>query len=168
MLEIRTASADDIDRLHSLTSDESHVKDNDYFRRCLDEQASGLREVLLVLKDGALAGYCFYQRKPRYQPFRSLGIPEIQDLYIHPRRRRAGLASALIESCCAKAKEEGADMIGIGVAVNRDYGKAQKLYFKTGFEPDGAGLVYEREAVTPGQSCRADDELCLMLVKPLR
>lgn len=168
MSAIKTATQSDIQALYSLTSAENHVKDNQYFERCLLEQENGTREVLLILVKENIAGYCQYQRNPRYQPFRSLGIPEIQDIYVHPDYRRNGLATKLIEACIDKAKSEAHDLIGIGVGLYSNYGKAQKLYFKMGFEPDGGGVVYERETVSFGQLCPVDDELCLMMIKPLK
>lgn len=164
---IRIAAQKDVDALKRLTSDENHVKEYNYFERCLEEQAQGSRELILIFENGNLAGYCQYQRRPQYQPFRSLQIPEIQDIYIHPDYRLKGLATQLIEHCVTKAKDEENALIGIGVAVSSSYGKAQKLYFKMGFAPDGGGVVYERKPVTFGQLCHVDDELCLMLIKRL-
>lgn len=167
MSAIRTASIADIENLYSLTSDENHITEKDYFERALAEQDQGSREIIIIEDDNKLAGYCQYQRRPQYQPFRSMDIPEIQDLYIHPDHRQKGLATALVEFCCRKAKEEQAHIIGIGVGLYKNYGKAQKLYVKLGFEPDGGGIVYERKPVMPGKACRIDDELCLMMIKTL-
>lgn len=168
MIEVRKATPEDIQTLYSLTSMENHVKDNDYFHRCLDEVLQGKREVFVVEQESRICGYCFYQRFPRYQPFRRLSIPEIQDIYIHPDDRQKGLATLLIGKCEEQALSEGKDMIGLGVGLTSNYGKAQKLYVKLGYEPDGAGAVYEREAVRAGQLYKLDDELCLMMVKRLQ
>ena len=168
MTNVRKATPEDIQTLYNLTSMENHVKDNDYFERCLSEMTQGKREVFVVSSEDKLAGYCFYQRFPRYQPFRSLSIPEIQDVYIHPHHRQNGLATALIRYCEEQAMAEERDLIGLGVALTSSYGKAQKLYVKLGYEPDGAGAVYEREAVREGALYKMDDELCLMLVKRLK
>ncbi len=168
MITIRTAGTADIELLYNLTADESHVQDKGYFERCLAEQAEGSREVFVVLQDGEIAGYCQYQRKPRYQPFRSLNIPEIQDLYVHPKERQQGFASRLVQYCIDKAINEGHELIGLGVGLHSNYGKAQRLYVKMGFAPDGAGAVYERQGVIPGQLYKVDDELCLMMIKSLK
>lgn len=168
MSQIRKATQEDIEALYSLTSAENHVKDEGYFERCFEEASNGRREFFIVEDDNNLAGYCFYQRFPRYQPFKSLGIPEIQDIYIHPSHRQKGLATALIQACIDEARKEQKDIIGLGVGLTSNYGKAQKLYVKMGFEPDGAGAVYERENVRPGALYKMDDELCLMMVKPLK
>lgn len=168
MIDIRKAAPKDIQTLYTLTSRENHVKDNDYFERCLNEVTQKKREFFVVEKDNRICGYCFYQRFPRYQPFRSLSIPEIQDIYIHPDFRQKGMASALIRHCEGQALAEGRDMIGLGVGLTSNYGKAQKLYVKMGYEPDGAGAVYERETVRSGSLYKMDDDLCLMMVKRLK
>jgi len=164
---IRTAETRDIEALYSLTSRENHVKDNSYFQRCLEEQAAGTREIFLIFEGEKIAGYCQYQRNPQYQPFRSVGMPEIQDVYVDPDRRMIGLGSDLIRYCCKKAMSEGKVLIGIGVGLTSNYGKAQRLYVKMGFEPDGGGVVYDRKTVSFGQLCPVDDELCLMMIKKL-
>lgn len=161
MIEIKTALLSDVEALRPLSNEDG------YFERCLEEQAKGHRELILILKDGVLAGYVQYQRKPQYQPFRSLGIPEIQDLYVLPEYRQNGLATKLIIHCEEKALSENHDMIGIGVGLYSNYGKAQRLYVKMGYEPDGGGIVYERNSVMPGQLYKVDDELCLMMIKRL-
>lgn len=167
-MKIRLATAEDIESLERLTLAEGYAKEEGYFERCMDEHSPDFREVFLIADDGAAPrGYCLYNCNPRYQPFRSLGIPEIQDLYVHKDFRGQGYATALIEYCCDKAGHENKDMIGIGVGLYASYGKAQRLYFKMGFIPDGGGIVYERKAVQPGQVYRVDDELCLMLIKDL-
>jgi hypothetical protein len=51
------------------------------------------------------------------------------------------------------------------VGLSADYGAAQRLYHKLGYEPDGNGVTYDRAPVTPGQKYPLDDDLALMLVK---
>jgi GNAT superfamily N-acetyltransferase len=165
---IRPMQMGDIADLYAFCAPENHFHEESYFEICLLEQKSSTRQVYLIHLNDELAGYCHYVKTPRYQPFRSLDIPEIQDLFIGQRYRRHGLATLLIEQCCKKAMEDGHDLIGLGVGLEASFGKAQKLYVKLGFEPDGAGLVYDRKAVPKGQSCTVDDALCLMMIKQLR
>ena len=113
------------------------------------------------------AAYVLYNRTPRYQPFLRLGVPEIQDLNVHPDHRQQGLGRALVAACEAKARDEGREMIGLGVGLSASYGPAQRLYAQSGYLPDGAGLIYDGEAVPPGASRPNDDDLCLMMVKAL-
>ncbi len=111
--------------------------------------------------------YVLYTRTPRYKPFQRLNIPEIQDLNVHPDHRQQGLARAMLAKCEAKAKEEGCDMIGLGVGLSQRYGPAQRLYCQSGYLPDGAGLVYDGVPVALGEARPNDDDLCLMMVKAL-
>lgn len=119
---------------------------------------------LLVLER---KGYVLYNTKPRYAPFARLGIPEIQDLNVHPDHRREGIGQALIKACEQKAIDDGKDMIGLGVGLHASYGPAQLLYCRMGYQPDGAGLVHDGEAVGYGKMVPNDDDLCLMMIKDL-
>lgn len=162
MITIRQATFDDLDVLHSIKEEPP-----EYFERCLAEQAEGRRDLFIASNADGGVGFVMLNRFPRYQPFKKMRVPEIQDLYVRPECRKKGIATTLIEHCEAKAKQDGSVMIGLGVVVNRDYGAAQRLYIKQGYMPDGHGAVYDRQVVTPGDVRSIDDELCLMFVKEL-
>lgn len=168
MDEIWAAGRDDIEKLDILLAQDNQKREERYFETCLDLQDQKLREVLLIIHNGEICGFCHYNRNSKYQPFRSLKIPEIQDIYISKDCRRNGLATSMIEYCENKAREEGHDLIGLGVGLYADYGKAQKLYAKLGYQPDGCGIVYDRVAIEPGKSYSVDDDLCLMMIKELK
>ncbi len=55
--------------------------------------------------------------------------------------------------------------VGLGVGLYKDYGNAQRLYFKLGYCPDGNGISYNYETVPQGNSVPVDDDLCLWLIK---
>jgi len=84
-----------------------------------------------------------------------------------PEARRQGIATRLIEECENRAREEGAEQIGISVGLTKDYGPAQRLYVKLGYMPDGFGITWDREPVSHGQRVAVDEDLCLMMVKDL-
>ena len=109
-------------------------------------------------------GYCVLNKAPKYALYKRLSIPEIQDVYIMPKCRRNGLASNLIQHC---EKVCGRDMIGISVPIVGDFGAAQCLYNKLGYQPDGNGVTYDRDAVRLNDHVKVDDNLCLMLIKHL-
>lgn len=46
-----------------------------------------------------------------------------------------------------------------------DYGSAQRIYVQRGYIPDGMGVTYNYERVSPGESVRLDDDLVLWFVK---
>lgn len=110
-------------------------------------------------------GFAVLNTQPLYPLYRRLGIPEIQDIYVLPDYRREGVATALIQHCEELVET---DMVGISVPVSPDYGAAQRLYYKLGYEPDGNGVTYDRESVTHGSMVRLDENLCLMMVKDLK
>lgn len=114
-----------------------------------------------------IVSYAFYNRAPRYKPFARLDIPEIQDLNTHPDHRGQGLATRLVAACEDLARDEGRDMIGLGVGLHAGYGPAQRLYCKLGYLPDGAGLVYDAQFVDFDVAKPNDDDLCIMMVKSL-
>ncbi len=165
---VKILTPEDIGDLYDLVRQGGHATEEAYFERTLEEQQEG-RRLLFVCRgaDGAVTGYAQYNRQPKYAPFRRLGIPEIQDLYVAPGMRRQGIGALLIRRCEEQALEDGRAEIGIGVGIISDFGNAQRLYAKSGYVPDGGGVVYDREPVQPGQIRPLDDQWCLMLIKEL-
>lgn len=155
----------DIPALVQLTGD--HVEESGYFEQSWHEQQEGKRRVFLAWEQGSLAGYVHLNRFPKYFPFRRLGIPEIQDLFVHSYFRRLGIGEALIKACEEEARSTEASSIGIGVGVSKNFGPAQRLYVRMGYLPDGSGVVFERENLSSGEIRPIDDRLCLMLMKDL-
>ncbi|CEG57848.1 hypothetical protein [Legionella fallonii] len=51
--------------------------------------------------------------------------------------------------------------VGIGVGLYDGYGSAQRLYIKRGYIPDGLGVTYDYNHVTPGADVCLDDDLVL-------
>ena len=143
------------------------VSGADYFEKCLEEQKEGKRLVLMVTLDDEDSGYAILNWKPQYPLFRRLDIPEIQDLNVIPAARRQGVASALIKHCETLAKEKFHEQMGISVGLYSDYGAAQRLYVRSGYVPDGNGVAYDRQNVSPGEIRPIDDDLCLMMIKEL-
>lgn len=151
-----------------LTCAQGHESDPAYFLQSLAEQQEGKRLVFLaVMQEDKISGFVHYNRAPAYQPFRSLNVPEIQDLYVAPFFRRAGIARALIGACEARARVEGLQEIGIGVGIGAEFGPAQNLYGRLGYVPDGAGVVFDRDPVRCGEVKPVDNRLCLMMIKNL-
>lgn len=166
-ITIRLAGGEDIRKLDALVEQLGYYKTPDYFERCLREQEEGKREVYIAALDGVDVAYAMLNWKPGYAPFRRLEIPEIQDINTIRDARRKGVATALIKHCEARAREKGRDALGIGVGLYAGYGNAQRLYVKLGYVPDGAGVTYDREPVTPMEVRPIDDNLSLMMLKEL-
>jgi len=109
-------------------------------------------------------GYAVLNDQPKYSLYARLNIPEIQDIFVLPDARQQGIATHLIEYCESICT---ADMIGISVPVSPQFGPAQRLYNKLGYQPDGNGVTYDREPVVNDSTVKVDDQLCLMLIKDL-
>lgn len=69
-----------------------------------------------------------------------LGVPEIQDVFVLPERRRQGVASALNRAAEQLAAACGYDRISLSYGVDND--TARRLYERLGYE--NAGLPPQR------------------------
>lgn len=163
MISIREATMQDMPALYALYHACGKV-DAGYFEQLLSDG----NIVFVASYNGVEAGIGILNWKPRYSLYRKLGIPEIQDLNVVPAMRRKGIASAMIDWCEEKARTKGCDTIGIGVGLTKDFGPAQILYVRKGYVPDGYGVTYDREAISTHATYRIDDDLSLMMVKPLQ
>jgi GNAT superfamily N-acetyltransferase len=157
---IRLADEADLDAL------EEAGRSREQLERYLAEQRAGLRLVLIALAEDAAAGYLTLAWQADYPPFRREGIPEIQDLYVLPARRRAGIASLLMDAAEEHAATRSA-RVGLGVGIYAAYGPAHVLYARRGYLPDGAGATASGRTLEGGEVVSADDSLVLHLVKRL-
>jgi len=128
---------------------------------------NGERVLFIMGAKSEVYGYATLNYAPKYALYKRLNIPEIQDVYIAPVHRRRGYATQLIEHCELRAKEKGAEQVGISVSVSPEFGIAQQIYIARGYNVDGNGVTYDRAPVTAGQAYPVDDNLCLMMMKQL-
>lgn len=162
-ISVKSATKDDISALKAL----GNSYEDRYFERCFEEQDEGKRLILVAEAKGQIAGYVILNFHPRYQPFRRLGIPEVQDLYVHPDARRQGMGEILVKACEDEARTRDCTQMGMAVGLHAGFGAAQRLYVRMGYVPDGAGVMYDRDAVHVGDMRIIDDDLTLMMVKDL-
>lgn len=141
-------------------------RSDEYYVRCLHENIQGIRVTLLAIADKKVAGICHLMYESGYPYFNNLDIPEINALDVFPEYRRHGIATKLIEALEEIAQKKY-KQIGIGVGLFRDYGPAQRMYYKRGYMPDGNGIVYDGKEVAPGEMVRVDDDLNLFFIKEL-
>ena len=165
-LHIRAATTVDIAGLYKIAAAMKQQHEENYFERCLAEQAAGNRLVLLAVLEDAV-GYVQLNFKPLYPPFRRFNMPEVQDLNVVPEARRQGIGAALVAFCEDEVKRRGGSDIAISVGLYPRYGAAQRLYVQRGYVPDGAGACYDDVPVTNGELRAMDDLLTLKLIKPL-
>jgi GNAT superfamily N-acetyltransferase len=131
------------------------------------EQQEGTRTVCIIEGRSQFLGYGSLLRASEYPFFRKNDIPEVNAIWIDEPFRRQGLGRKLIEHLEDMALHEGYQTIGIGAGLYKDYGPAQKLYFKMGYQPDGNGITYKGNWVTPGAQHPIDDDLLIWYTKPL-
>jgi GNAT superfamily N-acetyltransferase len=164
---VRELTASDVDRIASVDGGTAWNPDRGMWQGYLAEQQRGRRVVLLATIGARPIGYGTLVWEPNYQPFRAAGIPEINNLVVAAHARGHGIASQLISRLEAVAKRAGRRAIGLGVGLYASYGPAQRLYVRLGYRPDGNGVTYRDEPLTPGTTVRVDDDLVLWLVKLL-
>lgn len=166
-LSIRFCTSHDIQSLYTLTETGLHITEPDYFETALQEQTDKKRLIFLAFWNDILAGYAHLNFFPHYTPFLRLRIPEIQDLFVHPDFRCRSIGAGLIMACEESGRTRNCTDIGIGVGVGAKFGSAQRLYARTGFLPDGAGVVFDRIPVSAADVRPIDDRLCMMMIKQL-
>jgi len=138
-----------------------------YFERCIDEQTKCIRSTLVAFIDDQPVGVVHLLKNSFYPNFIQNNIPEINDLLVVKDMQRQGIGEKLVSACEDIARREGYISIGLGVGLYKDYGMAQRLYFRLGYKPDGNGLMYCNQPVAPGTNVFVDDDLLIYLVKNL-
>lgn len=138
-----------------------------YFERCFERQAAGDLEIVFAHKGAEAVGYALLNWQPKYALFKTLDIPEVQDLNVVSLHRREGGGRSIIEFCERLASQKFYKEMGIGVGLDSSFGSAQRLYAKMGYVPDGSGVCYDRKQVTAGEFRPIDENLCLMMIKEI-
>ena len=167
MLSIRPLLAFDIDPVADAFACLGWDKPAAQYERYLDEAAKGVRATLVATWHGDFAGYLTIKWQSEYKPFRDANIPELQDFNVLPQFRRRGFGARLMDETEARVSARSA-IVGLGVALDPDYGSAQRLYAKRGYIPDGLGAMWNGARIKWGDSVRVDDGLVLYLTKSLR
>jgi GNAT superfamily N-acetyltransferase len=166
VMDIRPLDRGDIDEIVAGFDALGWNKPRSLFERYLDEQRAGVRSVRVATIGGQIAGYLTIVWHSDYPPFRDADIPEIVDLNVYPRFRRRGVARALL-AAAERLAAVRSDTVGIGFGLGAEYGPAQQLYVRSGYVPDGRGLMYNGAPVRYGNSVPVDDSATLMLTKRL-
>ena len=163
---VRQATQEDIKILYELY-ERLGKDDNGYFEACFEKNCIILiasQEINNQVED---VGFGVLNFEPKYKLYKTLDIPEVQDLNVLADMRRQGVGSMLLEAFEYIAMDRGCEEIGISVGLSREYGPAQRLYVHMGYIPDGYGIAYDREHVEPDKHYPVNDDLCLMMIKEL-
>jgi len=143
---------------------ENHYRE--YFKRCIEECESKVRQSFVVYNNDCVAGYVHVKYQSDYSFFKTSDIPEINDLYVVPSARRLGIGKTLL-LMCEKEVAKTHKVIGLGVGLYKDYGRAHRLYTSSGYVLDGNGIMYDNKPVEPGNKVLLDDDLLLYFTKVL-
>lgn len=92
-----------------------------------------------------------------------LGIPEIQDVFVLPERRRQGIASQLTQAAEVEARKRGWDSISLSVSQEGNE-FARRLYAKLGYvEAPTDPVRVSGVIVLRGQPVEVDDTLVYLM-----
>ncbi len=133
----------------------------------LSDQENKKRIVRVVELENRVIGIGTLKFLSDYSSFQKNNTPEINDLIVADDKQGRGFGTALINEFEMIARDLKYKTIGLGFGLYKDYGKAQKLYIKMGYIPDGNGITFHNKPVTPGDSYPVDDDLLLWLIKSL-
>ena len=132
----------------------------------LQHQADGKCIALVAEYEGNVAGYVNIYPNSKEGPFAYRGYPEIVDFGVLEKYRNNGIGSKLMD--IAEQIASGySDVVYLGVGLHSGYGRAQRMYVKRGYIPDGSGVWYRDKVLPQCADCCNDDDLVLYLSKVL-
>lgn len=137
------------------------------FQQYYQQQQIGARFVFVAECAGELAGYVTLLPHAAHGPFARTKHPYVNDFCVFSRFQRRGIGSCLMDALEKKAVSLS-DTVTLAVGLHSGYGSAQQLYIKRGYVPDGSGVWYRDEPLTPYANCCNDDDLVLYLYKQLQ
>ncbi|MCF0136546.1 MAG: GNAT family N-acetyltransferase [Lachnospiraceae bacterium] len=143
-----------------------HQTIDKYLER-LDHRNQGRCISLVAEYQGNVAGYINVYLTAAEGPFKNEGLPEIVDFGVLEKYRCRGIGTKLMDAA-EKIAGEYADKVVLGVGLHAGYGRAQRMYVKRGYIPDGSGVWYANQPCEPYTDCANDDDLILYMSKVLR
>ena len=166
ILSIAQLQLADCEHINKAFTEQGWTKPTSQYQAYFEEQAQGVREVLVAKLNGQFAGYLTIVWESGFLGFREKGIPEIVDFNVLQKFQRQGIGTRLMEEAEAKIKQR-ASHAGIAFGATSDYGAAQILYIKRGYIPWGNGLSVEGRSLDYGDQITVDDALVFHLSKAL-
>ena len=133
----------------------------------LTHRKEGKCVLLAAEANGEQAGYVSVYRNASAGPFADKNIPEIVDFNVLVKFRGNGYGWKLMD-VCEEIAAQHCDRVCLGVGLYKDYGRAQRMYVKRGYIPDGTGVWYRDKNIEPYEECCNDDDLVLYLSKNLK
>ncbi len=166
MISIRELRKEDSPTISAAFTAQGWNKPTSQYDAYWQECQTGRRTVLVAEWSTVFAGYVTIIWESDYPPFHEAGIPEIVDFNVLERFQRRGIGTRLIDAAEQRIAQRH-DVAGIGVGLMHDYGKAQILYAKRGYVPDGRGLFSQGQWLSYGDTATVDDDLVMFFTKSL-
>lgn len=126
------------------------------YSKRLKDRDHGKSIALVALFMGQAAGYVnVYFRE---------GTPMIVDFGVLEKYQGKGVGTKLMD-IAEEIAFQTSDTVHLAVGLHSGYGKAQRMYVKRGYIPDGNGIWYGDSLCTPYESYPNDDNLVLRFSK---
>lgn len=164
---IRNMTFSDIDTIYNNFKEQNWNKPKEQFEAYYEKQKSGKLAVIVANIQNDIAGYLTINPQAKVGPFANKDIPEISDLNVFMKYQKRGIANKLLdfaENLVAK----NYSTICLGVGLHSGYGRAQRIYVKRGYIPDGTGAWYSDKKAEAYKPYPIDDDLVLYMSKKLK
>lgn len=164
-LHIRDLRKEDIMELdHHLVEQHWSPKTEVYQQRLIQAKEKTFFSLVAIYKNN-VAGHINLYLDKDVGPYQ--GVAYIEDLLVFEKFQNLGIASHLIDVCEKITKKNKKQLMTLSVGLHHGYGKAQRLYIKKGYLPDGSGAWYQQHIATPYTVINHDDDFVLYLEKEL-
>lgn len=163
---IRKMIEDDITKLYKEFEYQNWNKPIEIFERYYNEQNNNIRKVFIAYYKNQIFGYATLLDNADSGAFKNMNIPIIIDFNVFERYQKNGIGNGILEYIENDVKNYS-NKICLGVGLHSGYGKAQRLYAKRNYIPDGSGVWYQDNVLEPYTNCINDDNLILYLIKYL-
>ena len=141
--------------------DDLRARPPEKHRERLAQQERGELVYFVAWEDGLAVGTGVLRWRGR------VGYPQLEDLWVLPTRRSAGIGNAILDAVEHAAADEGADRLGLAVAVDNQ--GARRLYSRRGYTAtDQPPFLLTYTAWGDDGIPQQVNELSLYLVKQLR
>lgn len=158
---ISSMEENDIDQLYKAFKKQGWHKDITTLEKYYLQQQAQTRVMMIARKNSEVAGYLCI-KKATIGPF--CGEYEVKDFNVFQPFQHQQIGYRLL--CTAEDYVFArSDCITLAVGLHEGYGKAQRLYIRNGYVPDGSGIWYQNKPLQPYTSCINDDDLVLYLRK---
>ncbi len=163
-IKIRSLLENDPGLIEAAFKSQGWNKPAQQYQEYFKQQNNSERIVFLAFMNEEFCGYVTVKWVSDYAAFQEKNIPEISDLNVLKKYQKAGIGKILMKQA-EQAIFEKREMAGIGVGLLSDYGAAQRLYNRLGYQPDGLGVTYQNERCEYGTKVNVDDDLVLWMIK---